>query len=588
MKHRSVLLRTAAPALVLSLGLSAQAQTVPSAQTPASQSSLFGTGALRGTTELTPLRSAPAGASSTPGAVLPVVAAPVAPAAAAPAPLPPDPATATRPVVFGSQIFSGRFAGEGFSGFNSDYQISVGDRVNLRLWGAFNFEGVQPVDAQGNIFVPNVGAVKVAGVRNGDLNAQVEAQVKRVFRANVGVYATMEAAQPVKVYVTGFVRAPGLYGGLSSDSVLSYLDRAGGIDPERGSYLTVQVLRGGRPRAQFNLYEFLLNGRISPLQLQQGDTVVVGPRRHSVQVGGEAFNPYVFEFETPALPASELLAMARPTPNATHLSIVRKIGTERRSEYHPLSAAAQVQVQDGDEVTLTADKYPGTILVRVEGANLGERTLVLPYGSRLRDAMERLQPAPQANLAALQLYRKSVAVRQKEMLDTSLRSLETYALTARSATSEEAALRSREAELLLQFIERAKGVQPKGQVILASREAAKDTLLEDGDVLRLPELTNLVLVSGEVLFPNSLVFEPRASAEDYVRQVGGYTQNADASKIVVVHQDGSVGDAARQPLLPGDEIMVLPRIDTKKIEITRGITQILYQIAVAAKVVFGL
>jgi hypothetical protein len=34
--------------------------------------------------------------------------------------------------------------------------------------------------------------------------------------------------------------------------------------------------------------------------------------------------------------------------------------------------------------------------------------------------------------------------------------------------------------------------------------------------------------------------------------------------------------------------MVLPKIDTKSIEITRGITQIVYQIAVAARVLFGL
>lgn len=592
MKHRTVLLRAAAPALALALGVAAQGQTTSPSQDLASQSSLFGTGAVRGATDLPPLRTAPATAAAAaapttaPATGLAVVAAPVT--AATPAPLPPNPATASRPVVFGSQIFSGRFASEGLSGFNSDYQLAAGDRVNLRLWGAFNYDGVQPVDAQGNIFVPNVGAVKVAGVRNGDLNAQVEAQVKRVFRANVGVYATMEATQPVKLFVTGFVRAPGLYGGLSSDSVLSYLDRAGGIDPDRGSYLTVQVLRGGRPRAQFNLYDFLLNGHIAQLQLQQGDTVMVGPRLRSVQAGGEVFNPYVFEFNTPTLSAAQLLAMARPTPNATHMSIVRKIGTERRSEYYPLSAAAQVQLSDGDEVTFTADKYPGTILVRVEGASLSERTLVLPYGSRLSDVLARLQPAPQANLAALQLFRKSVADRQKELLDTSLHSLETYALTARSATSEEAALRSREAELLLQFIDRAKNVQPKGQVILANRDAARNTLLEDGDVLRLPEQSNLVLVSGEVLFPNSLVYDPRASAEDYVRQVGGYTQNADASKIIVVHQDGSVDSVSRRTLQPGDEIMVLPRIDTKTVEVTRGITQIIYQIAVAAKVVFGL
>lgn len=543
----------------------------------------------RGATQLPPLQGRaapnPAAATATPTAAGQGTAA----GTGVTAPLPPNPLTAAQPVMFGSQIFTGRFGAVPFAGFNPNYQIAIGDQVTVRMWGGFNFDATQPVDAQGNIFIPNVGPIRVLGVRNQELNELVESQVKRVFRANVGVYASLAAAQPVKVYVTGFVRAPGLYGGLSSDSVLYYLDQAGGIDPDRGSYLEVDVLRGGQVRAKFNLYRFLLDGQIDHVQLQDGDTIVAYPRKHTVQVGGEVLNPYIFEFTKPAVPASELLAIARPRPGATHLSIVRKIGAERRSEYHALEAAAQVMIQDGDEVTVTSDKYPGTILVRIEGAHLGERSLVLPYGARLKDALARLKPAPQANVAGIQLYRRSVATRQKEMLDASLRSLETYALTARSATSEEAALRTREAELILQFIDRARSVQPRGQVILAQRDQAPDTLLEDGDIIRVPETSNLVLVSGEVLFPNALVYEPQATVDDYVQRAGGYNQGADKARLIVLRQDGSVvpgTEVAR--LQPGDEIMVLPKIETKNVEITRGITQILYQIAVSAKVLLGL
>lgn len=497
--------------------------------------------------------------------------------------LPPDPFTSMQPVVFGSQIFTGRFGAAPFTGFNPDYQIAVGDRINVRMWGAFNFESTQQVDAQGNVFVPNIGPVKVVGVRNADLNSQFAAQVKRVFRANVGIYATLAAAQPVKIYVTGFVRAPGLYGGLSSDSVLYYLDQAGGIDPDRGSYLEVHVLREGRLRAKFNLYRFLLDGQIEHLQLQDGDTVIAFPRKYTVQVSGEVLNPYIFEFSNEKVLASEVLAMARPKPGATHLSIVRKVGLEKRSEYYALNELAQVTIENGDEVTVTSDKYPGTLLVRVEGAHLGPRTLVLPYGAHLRDALAQLKPAAQANVGAVQLYRRSVAMRQKELLEASLRGLETYALTSRSSTSEEAALRSRESEQILKFIERARTVQPKGQVLLARREGAGDTLLEDGDIVRVPEQSNLILVSGEVILPNAVVYNPSAGVEDYIRQSGGYTQKANEARLLVLRQDGSVVENTRR-LEPGDEIMVLPKIESKSIEITRGITQILYQIAIAAKV----
>lgn len=536
----------------------------------------------------TPAVLAPAlGAAAAPPAVPAAPAEAVAtPPPAQTLPLPTLPGGAA-PVVFGSQMFSGRFAALNFTGFNPDYQVAVGDRLLLRMWGAVTLEAPQSVDPQGNIFIPNVGPVHVLGVRNQDLNRQIEEQVRRTFRSSVGVYATLDSAQPVKIYVTGFVRAPGLYGGLSSDSVLSYLDKAGGIDPERGSYLSVTVLRGGKPRATMNLYRFLLEGQLERLQFQDGDTVVVQPRRHAVTVGGEAQNAYVFELEGPEVPAAELLRLALPKPSATHLSIVRNTGVQLTSEYHPLAEAGKVTVRSGDLVTFTADKYTTTLLVRVSGAQLGERALVMQRGATMKDLVERLNPSPEANLDGLQLFRRSVQQRQRQSLDVTLRNLETAVLTARSATNEEAMLRKTEADLMLNFITRARSVQPLGQVVLSNAEEAGKLLLEDGDVINIPERSHLVLLSGEVLFPNALVYSPGAAVDDYVQLAGGYTQSADTSKQVVLRPNGSVAPGGSQPQA-GDEVMILPRIDSKNLEITRAISQVVYQIAVVAKVALGL
>ena len=143
----------------------------------------------------------------------------------------------------------------------------------------------------------------------------------------------------------------------------------------------------------------------------------------------------------------------------------------------------------------------------------------------------------------MQLFRQSIAARQKELIEISLRSLETYALTARSATNEEAQLRQRESALMMTFIERARAVQPKGQVVLLPAAQAGQTILEDGDLIRVPNRSNTVLVSGEVVFPSALVWEPSATAQTFIARAGGFTQLANEDRIVILRQDGSVAES---------------------------------------------
>lgn len=501
--------------------------------------------------------------------------------------------------VFGANLFSGAFAKQGASQFNPDYLVSVGDRLQIRLWGAFDFDSEVVVDPQGNVFLPHVGPVRVIGVRNKDLQDTVDTALRKVYRANVYSYASLAAAQPVRVFVSGFVHRPGLYNGTSMDSLLHYLDQAGGIDPERGSFLKVQVKRNGNVRGEVNLYDFLLKGYLPQIQLADGDVIFVAGRQNTLVVSGLAENAKRFEFANGSYSVADLLALAKPRAQATHVRVVRNTGAIRNVEYFPLEQARNIVLSNGDELEFTADKKLGTITVRVEGEHESPQEYVLPYGARLGDLAARIQFTDRSDMMSLQLYRQSVKARQKRMLAASLKGLETAALTARSGTSDEARLRKDEAELILQWVDRAKKIEPSGQVLIAEAAQRTQILLENGDVLRVPSKDGLVLVSGEVLFPNAIAYDKSLDLEGYIRQAGGYTQNADAARVVIAHRDGSFSKgnledgwftdpAIRGDVRAGDEILVLPKIDVKSRQIAKDLTQILYQIAVSAKVVFGL
>ncbi len=502
---------------------------------------------------------------------------------------PPPSAPMVMSRMFGAQLFNGNSADNGASvGFNPNYVISLGDTVQVRLWGAFTFDGALTVDPKGNIFLPNVGPLKVAGISNSQLNNMVTTRVKQVYQANVNVYASLLQAQPVKVYVTGFVRNPGLYGGVTSDSLLNYLIKAGGVDPDRGSYVDIVVKRGNRVRSSVNLYDFLLNGKLGLSQFADGDTIVVGPRQHTFSVQGDVFNSYDFEFRNSSIPVTEALSWARPKPGATHMTIIRQQGSMKRSEYYPLNTAAGRMLQDGDTLVVSSDRYAGTIQVRIEGAHSGEHALVLPYGSTMRSVLAQIRSNSMSQLKAIQLYRQSVAVRQKEMLDLSLQKLEEASLSAQSSTKEEASLRMQEAQLISRFVAKARTVVPKGEVIL-NEQNLDSVLLEDGDVINIPEKSSLVMVHGEVLFPNAVSWEKGLSPEDYIEKCGGLTQKSGNAKIVVIRQNGAAENADDvDSLNPGDELMVLPKYESKNIEVTRGISTILYQLAVGAKVILSI
>jgi len=64
--------------------------------------------------------------------------------------------------------------------------------------------------------------------------------------------------------------------------------------------------------------------------------------------------------------------------------------------------------------------------------------------------------------------------------------------------------------------------------------------------------------------------------------------------VVIARRDGSFDQidvssyTANTSVRPGDQVLVLPKVDEKKRQYWKDMTQIIYQIAVSAAVVFGL
>lgn len=501
----------------------------------------------------------------------------------------PSPASNDALEPFGARLFRGGFSNDREDGLNPDYIIQSGDRISVRIWGATQFNESQLVDHQGNIFIPTVGPILVKGVSNRSLNDRVAKAVASVFTDNVKVYTSLDGSQPVAVFVTGYVASPGRFAGIPSNSVLYFLDRAGGVEATRGSYRNIIVTRDGQTIAQIDLYDFLRKGEMPVVQFRDGDTIVVGARGSTVVVTGDVNNEGLFELSGTSINGGQLAELAMTRVGVSYVGVSGIRDGKPYSNYLPFREFSRNQFRDGDEIHFRVDQNDSVIVVDVEGAHRGPSRYTVPTNTRLQDLLDYIEVDRElANIGAVSLKRKQIALRQESALNESLRRLQSRYLTASSQTDAESAIRTREAELINQFVKSAANVKPNGRLVVARGGKVANVMLQSGDTVTIPANSESVLLSGEVLISQAVLFQNGLRALDYIERSGGFSTQADTDRLVVVHANGDISSGKNPQVLVGDEIIVLPKVHVKNLQIASTIVDIIYKVAVAASVAINL
>ena len=498
---------------------------------------------------------------------------------------------------FAANLFIGGFESERTTGLNDNYLVAPGDKISIWIWGAINYSDVTTVDNQGNIFIPNIGPIRVANTPAGTVNQTVSNRIRQVYTNDVNVYVNLLTSTPVSIYVSGPVLRPGQYAGLASDSVLYYLKRAGGIDFQRGSFRQIDVVRNGEVIATADLYAFFRNGELPEVSFKDGDTILVSPIGNTIVVETGARNSFTFEFSDEELTGAVVNYFARPGEVASHASVSGVRDNKQFARYLTIEEFAHLPLKAGDTVEYVSDNEAQIYRINIAGAFSGASQLMVDKGTRLLDVLDHIEAdSTLSDIQNIYLLRESVAAKQKEIIEQGLQRLERSMYTAPISSTGEGAIRAQEAQLVADFIARAREVEPLGRVVVSENNDIANILLEPNDTIVIPEITDLVHVGGEVLLPQSLVFNPDATTEDYIAWAGGFTQRAEDERILIIRKNGNVAFASlddgiiaangeKAHLMPGDQIIVLPSIDTKWLQAVKDITQIVYQIAIAANVV---
>lgn len=491
---------------------------------------------------------------------------------------------------FGAKLFKGNFLKTRGDGLNPSYVLAPGDKVAVAAWGAVTINEIYTLDSQGNIFMPEIGPLKLDGVKNADLTQTVKTHIKRVYTSDFDVYTNLVTAQPVAVYVTGMVNNPGRYAGLPSDSILYFLDLAGGIDPKLGSYRSIEIIRAGQSISSIDLYDFILKGEIALPQLQENDTILVKHRGAVVRLEGNVARTALVELKSASVLGGDILKVIPKAAQATEVTIIGMRNGLPVKQTMSLVRFLGYSLQDGDTVTLRDDGRANTILINIEGEFNGPAMLSVKRGSRLVDVLNYI-PVDKAlaNTDAIYLRRVSVAREQKNAINDSLFRLERSSLLALSGSQGEVNIRTQEAELMQKFAERARLIDPLGRVVTSQNGQQQNILLESDDTIVVPTISQVVRISGEVMMMQAVTYRKGWQVADYIELAGGYSDRADDGRVIIHKQNAEVKVADSSAYVdPGDEILIPPMVDTKGRQYAMDLLDVIYKVAISAKIALGL
>lgn len=251
----------------------------------------------------------------------------------------------------------------------ADYVVGPGDELIIRAWGQIDFNARVTVDRNGQIYLPRVGALTVAGVRSDQITSFVKSAVGRVFK-NFDLNITLGQLRSIQIFVVGQARRPGTYT-VSSLSTLVTAVFASGGPSVNGSMRAVQLKRQDKVVAEFDFYDLLGRGdKSKDIALMPGDVIYIPPVGKQVAVIGSVNLPAIYEIDDSTSIRDQIATAGglSTTADGTRVIIERIDNRVTRSiEELKLDDANLAQVlHDGDIVHVlpVSPRVEGSIILR--------------------------------------------------------------------------------------------------------------------------------------------------------------------------------------------------------------------------------
>ena len=537
---------------------------------------------------------------------------------------------------FGYNIFNyspKTFEPYDYAPVDPDYPIGPGDEIIIYLWGDVELSHQLTVSREGEIFIPKVGMIYLNGLTLTQAEKKIRNRMSNVYsgikKQRVMIDVSLGKIKRIRVYVHGEVVKPGGYNLSSITTVFHALYYAGG-PTAKGTLRNIKLIRNNKVTEEIDIYDYLTTGdKKGDIRLENDDILLIPPVGRTVSLQGAVYRPARYELKE-GENLKKLLDLAGgllPESFTVNIHVDRKmpnLGSELvdiNLEQLLKLKSNDFTLEDGDVITVPTITTKPANYVNIEGE------ILMPGEYEIKEGMVVSDLIASAGGLIKSSYLKNVEIARIEaesgkdnpvIFIISLKDGETdkfelrpfdrvyirkdpeYEMQHNVSINGEVwfpgtyALDINNKEKISDIVARAGGLKeeafvmgmifkrPGEGVIDVALETTKngknikgknDIVMRRGDSIYIPKRPETVQVSGHVFFPANLVWQDGENVEDYIDRAGGYKDNADKGKVMLIYPNGRIKEVKRRFLFlsmsaevpPGSRIVV-PKDESEPID----------------------
>ena len=404
--------------------------------------------------------------------------------------------------IFGHDVFNNKnltFESSMNLATPQNYTLGPGDVVNVDVWGASQETVSETISPDGTITIEGIGVIQLGGLSVG----QAKARLKRVLGPRYqgsNIDLTVGQTRTITVSVMGEVKMPGTFTMSAFATVYNALYMAGGPN-EIGTLRNVKVYRKGKLISNVDVYDFLLNGKLSgDVRLQDNDVITVSPYESLVNITGKVKRPMFYEMKKTES-AATLLKYAGGFTGDAYTKAIR-INRKAGAGYSVFSVGEfdmnSFKLMDEDSVSVDSTLARYQNMVEIKGAIF--RPGMYHIGGDISTVKTLVEAA--AGLTEGAIGQHAVMHRMKVDRTLEVQSLDINGIL--EGTMPDVPLRNEDV------------------IYIASRD--------ENEALR------TVSINGEVHYPGTYKYADNETIEDLIIQAGGPTEAASLVKVDVARR----------------------------------------------------